>query len=42
MEYNEMTGTLFLYLVPSEYIFISSQISVTRFKAPTNMQKNLA
>lgn len=42
LEYNEMTGTLFLYLVPSEYIFISSQISVTRFKAPTNMQKNLA
>lgn len=41
LEYNEMTGTLFLYLVPSEYIFISSQISVTRFKAPTNMQKNL-
>lgn len=41
LEYNEMTGTLFLYLVPSEYIFISLQISVTRFKAPTNMQKNL-
>lgn len=41
LEYNEMAGTLFLYLVPSEYIFISSQISVTRFKAPTNMQKNL-
>ena len=42
MEFNEMTGTLFLYLVPSEYIFISSQISVIRFKAPTNMQKNLS
>lgn len=42
LEFNEMTGTLFLYLVPSEYIFISSQISVIRFKAPTNMQKNLS
>lgn len=35
LEYNEMTGTLFLFPLEKDILRIL-QISVTRFKAPTN------